>query len=377
MRNWGRVGPIEPPEILRPAILQIPFALRELDQRRETLNFSLIPIQAKRRSTELVALAYRMWETLSNSNLNVIVRYFREAIDLNPGNASAFAGLSHALIAESLWGFPNAPASYASAQAASEKALEIDAELHEARGAAAWLNLVQKRDWRGAREGFDEVMKYRPHCSRSMMGEAMLNIAGGNVMKASSLLLIAAQQDPLSSDAMGLYCWSLYLAGEYANSLRHIEHFRASGQSSSVADAVEALASIHLDEPVSNVPDIEALAASIPQHPVVRGTLGYTYAVTGQRQRASELLDIMTKPGTRTISCDPYAVALILIGLKEGEKAVYWLEKSYREGSLWSLGFPSDPILQTLRNDANGRPFLNGMSYPVPDNANRRSGFAG
>jgi hypothetical protein len=256
MRNWGRVGPIEPPEILRPAILQIPFALRELDQRRETLNFSLIPIQAKRRSTELVALAYRMWETLSNSNLNVIVRYFREAIDLNPGNASAFAGLSHALIAESLWGFPNAPASYASAQAASEKALEIDAELHEARGAAAWLNLVQKRDWRGAREGFDEVMKYRPHCSRSMMGEAMLNIAGGNVMKASSLLLIAAQQDPLSSDAMGLYCWSLYLAGEYANSLRHIEHFRASGQSSSVADAVEALASIHLDEPVSNLDNL-------------------------------------------------------------------------------------------------------------------------
>jgi hypothetical protein len=37
---------------------------------------------------------------------------------------------------------------------------------------------------------------------------------------------------------------------------------------------------------------------------------------------------------------------------------VHWLEQSYREGSLWSLGFPSDPILAQLRNDLHYRLFL-------------------
>jgi hypothetical protein len=98
---------------------------------------------------------------------------------------------------------------------------------------------------------------------------------------------------------------------------------------------------------------------------VLRGALGYAYGVAGQRRRASELLDVMTNPGTRSKSHEPYAVALILIGLSERQKAVTLLEQSYREGSRWSLGFPSDPILAPLRNDPHYRQFLSKVSYPA------------
>ena len=202
-----------------------------------------------------------------------------------------------------------------------------------------------------------------------MVGRAMLHIAEGCLKEASALLLEAAEQHALSTPATALHCWSEYLAGEYTNALFQIEQARASGQFGLVFDAVEALASIQLEEPDAQIERIESLAADSPHHDVLRGALGYAYGVTGQDQRARELLDAVTNPGTGSKSREPYAIALLLIGLNERRKAVQWLERSYREGSLWSLGFPSDPILAPLRNDPYYQLFMSKAGYPVPENA--------
>jgi len=365
MRNRGRIVTDAPPEIPTPVLLHPPPVREESVPRNEILDVSLLPGPAKARSAELVAHAYKMWKTLSIRNIDGIVRHFREAIDLDPGNAEAFAGLSHSLIAGGFLGRASAPVQYHCAEAALQRALEIDSELPEAKCAAAWLKMVSTRDWQGARRGFDEALKHPPQGTRGIVGRAMLHIAEGCLQEASVLLLKAAQQDPLSTPVMSLYCWSQYLAGEYAHALDQINQARSSGRSGPIADAVEALAYIQLEEPDACVQRMETLAADSPDHVVLRGALGYAYGVAGQRRRASELLDVMTNPGTRSKSHEPYAVALILIGLSERQKAVTLLEQSYREGSRWSLGFPSDPILAPLRNDPHYRQFLSKVSYPA------------
>jgi hypothetical protein len=42
-----------------------------------------------------------------------------------------------------------------------------------------------------------------------------------------------------------------------------------------------------------------------------------------------------------------------LLALDERNQAITYLEASYAEGSLWSLGFQCDPILQHLRDDSS------------------------
>ena len=369
MRNRGRIVTDAPPEIPTPVLLHPPPVREESVPRNEILDVSLLPGPAKARSAELVAHAYKMWKTLSIRNIDGIVRHFREAIDLDPGNAEAFAGLSHSLIAGGFLGRASAPVQYHCAEAALQRALEIDSELPEAKCAAAWLKMVSTRDWQGARRGFDEALKHPPQGTRGIVGRAMLHIAEGCLKEASALLLEAAEQHALSTPATALHCWSEYLAGEYTNALFQIEQARASGQFGLVFDAVEALASIQLEEPDAQIERIESLAADSPHHDVLRGALGYAYGVTGQDQRARELLDAVTNPGTGSKSREPYAIALLLIGLNERRKAVQWLERSYREGSLWSLGFPSDPILAPLRNDPYYQLFMSKAGYPVPENA--------
>jgi tetratricopeptide (TPR) repeat protein len=270
---------------------------------------------------------------------------------LDPGNAAALAGLSNALIAEGLLGRVSASAAYTSAEAAMQRALEIDSEQPEAKCAAAWLKMVSVRDWQGARRGFDEALNDSTRSTGAILGRALLHIAEGCQPEAAGFLLEVAGKNVLSTLAIAFYSWSEYLAGEYEHALYQIAQVRASGRSGHVFDAVEAL------------------AASSLCHDVLRGALGYIYAVNGQSQRAIQLLDAMTKPKKRRLGDEPYSVALILIGLKENQKAVYWLERSYRGGSLWSLGFRSDPILESLRNDPHFRQFMSKVSYPVPENA--------
>jgi len=375
MRNRGRFLTNEPPKTHEDLAPHASIVQEKSVQGNMFPDFSLIPGPRKTRSAELVALANRTWETLSHRNLGAIARLFREAIDLDPGNAQAFTGLANALIAGGMLGITRASVGYSSAEAALQWALEIDPELPEAKCAAAWLKMVSQRDWQGARHGFDTVLKHRPACTSCMGGRAMLHIAEGSPEEASGLLLEVAQHNSLSSLAMALYFWSQYLSREHANVLLQIEQAKASGQYGLVFDAVEALASIQLEDSDTQLERIEATAADSPRDNMLQGALGYVYSATGQRLRASEILDAMTYRETHEQGHEPFAKAIILVGLNEPQKAVQLLEQSYREGSLWSLGFLSDPILDTLRNDPHYQLFLNKVSYPAHENALPRLGF--
>ena len=366
LRNRDRVPRSTLVEIPRPAPLRGLHFQSEPDRHRSTLDSPRIPSSARQRSAALVAFAYKLWASVSNENLKMIARCSREAIDLDPGNAEAFAVLSHALIMEGLMGILRIPAAYVSAKTALERAVEIDAELPETKCAAAWLKLVLDRDWHGARREFDECRNQRLPCKRALVGRALLHIAEGCPREASGLLREFLQHNALDAQAAALYCWSQYLAEESSDALNLVEEARASGQSGSVLDAVEALACVHCETPDAYIPRIEALLADAPRHDLLRGVLGYAFALNGQAQRANAILDAIAHPVSAQKTADPYAIALVLMGLNEKHDAVQWLEQSYRNGSFWSLGFPSDPILKSLRDESSYRMFLNTISCLAP-----------
>jgi len=259
------------------------------------------------------------------------------------------------------------PEAYAAAREALERAIELDAESVEAKCAAAWLKTLSERDWPGARRGFDGILSGPLLNRRAIIGRSLLHIAEGSPGKAENLLQVLLQHSALSSRASALCYWSKYLAGEYREVLDLIEEAKRSGHSGPVLDTVEALASIRCENPEVYIARIEAVATDSAGHALLNGILGYALALNGQIQRANEILDVTTREVDDTKGADPYAVALILIALGEKQDAVQWLEQSYRSGSLWSLAFPSDPMLQPLRDEPGYRAFLSRANYPVPD----------
>jgi tetratricopeptide (TPR) repeat protein len=374
LKARGRIGDLEVSLIpdLEPS--RTGFSPDSLHHHNNNWDSSLISSQARVRSDQLVALAAKRWETLSHCNLPGILHHYREAIDLNPGCAPAYVGLSMGLIAQGAWGLVSPLVAYASARAALGEAVKIDSELPLAKCASAWLKMLSARDWDGARHRFEETLEHDPSCVRSVNGRGLLYIAEGRLNEASELFLEGAQRSPLSSASMTMYCWSRYLAGQFEYALHLVDEIRATGQSGPLLDAVEALAAIQVDDREVKVYRIEALAAEGPHHDVLRGALGYAYAVNGQVKRARELLESMTNRAKGKMNREPYAIALILIGMNEQNQAADYLEQSYRGGSLWSLGFRSDPILEPLRSRPRLSQFLRELGYPESEDNRSRLG---
>ncbi len=344
--------------------------IRPLDKRDGASNYGpsseppLISGQAQSRSSRLIDLAQAMWSSVSHRNLTAIIHHYREAIDLNPENAEAYAGLSLAFIQQGLLGPVYPPHSYAVGAAALEHALTIDCDLPLAKCAKAWLAMVSRRDWEIASRGFDEILKAFPSCTRSMNGRALLFIAEGRIDLASAILLKAAQEVPLSSVPMALCCWCAYLTGDHVLALDRVDEVRATERPSPILDAVEALSAIQFLDDRARLDHLEELAMEYPKHDVLRGALGFIHAKRGQSSKARELLGWMTEKKFGRSRREPYAIALILIGLNEPQKAAPLLEQSYRNGSLWSLGFKADPILKFMRDDSPYRRLFAKLGYP-------------
>ncbi|MFZ0304502.1 MAG: hypothetical protein WAL75_17555 [Terracidiphilus sp.] len=354
----------EPPETARPELFHNLSTIDKPISSQEERVDCLIPEPARMRSAELATTAHRMWEVLSDRNLTTISGYFREAVDLDHENASAYAGLSFVLIAEAIYGIASTSIAYVAAKAAVDRALEIDPHLPEARCTAAWINMISQRDWQRAGRGFDEALSRQVPDWRAMTGRAVLHIAEQKLEKASQLLLNAEEMTPLSSFARALHCWNEYLRNEFETALFQVSQVRVLGHSGPMINALEALACLQFEEGIVLIDRLKGLAADSPNHPVVRGALGYAFAMEGRHHEAGEFLKSMTESESRGNGCEPYAVALILIGLDEKRKAVDRLEQSYREGSFWSLGFRSDPILACLRKEPTFLQFLKKAGYP-------------
>ena len=364
-------------EIANPLPLDSPLANKNSHHQVQPIDYLHIPESANSRSAGLAAHAFKFWPIISTRNITEMALLFRKAIELDLTNATAFAGLSLVMIVEGLWGLVRTPEATTAAQSALQWALEIDSELPAAKCAAAWLKMTVTRDWQGARRDFDEVLMRQPPPPLALVGRAVLQIAAGSPQEASGLLLKAAQASPLSSNEVGWYCWSEYLAGEYANAFHQIEEYRVSGRSEPVTDAVEALVSIQLEEPGTQIERLEMLAASSLRNDVLRGALGYSYAIAGQREKAIAILNAMTLPKAHEKNHEPYAIALVLTGLNQRQEAVKWLERSYQEGSLRSIGFLQDPILASMRNHLHFRMFLSEVTRAVPSSSDSRLGCTG
>jgi tetratricopeptide (TPR) repeat protein len=338
----------------------------DADESSNALAPYVVAGSSERRASELVGLAQKMWETLSESNLSRIAEKYREAVDMDPFNASAFAGLSHTLIGEGVFGRIHPSDAYFTAEAALRRALDLNPELAEAKCAAAWLKMLVGRDWEGAQISFDRLLNQQPTNTQALVGRALLSIAEGCFADASNLLREASFRRPLSTTATSLLCWTEYLAGRFESALVLVAQARDNGYTGGMLNTVEALAGVMLAGPMACIQRLEVLIAESPRHYGLQGVFGYACGITGQYQRARQVIDSMTVSGIRG-TCDyGYSIAITFLGLNETEAAMEWLEKSYIYGSLWSLGFRWDPILTTLRNDPGAKELWGKMIYPVP-----------
>jgi tetratricopeptide (TPR) repeat protein len=84
--------------------------------------------------------------------------------------------------------------------------------------------------------------------------------------------------------------------------------------------------------------------------PYVLGALGHAYAVSGNREKACQVLgDLRDLSKRRYVA--PFASALIYTGLGDNERTFEWLEKAFEDRSWEMLRLKIDPRFDAQRAD--------------------------
>lgn len=336
---------------------------------------SVAAVDPKTCANALVESGYSLWRTNSTRTLPLIAQSFRQAADFDAQNPSAYAGLAHALIAQRLLGMLNPEDADEAARAAAERGFELDRHSAETRSAMAWAKLVTNRDWNAARSLFEPLV-HEPNVSgRTLVGWAILKIGAGRIAEGTEFLSRACLMDPLIPARWGLRAWADYLRGDYLQARNHIRSSVISGNQGPILCGVKALLSLQTEVPEVSVARIEEMIEDRLNVPLLRGALGYANAKRGDHLQARTILRRLADQNHREARGPFYAVAMILTALGEYEEAVRALESCFSQGSLWSFGFHSDPLLRPLKQHPRFRMFLQ-RSYPLDHGSLNNIGIA-
>jgi DNA-binding winged helix-turn-helix (wHTH) protein/Flp pilus assembly protein TadD len=270
----------------------------------------------------------RYWGKYTVEGLLKGINHFRAATKIDPNFALAFSGLADCYYRLSnIYLHPNE--AMPKARSASMNALGLDKTLGETHALLGLIRTFYERDWRAAETEFKRSIELAVDCAlvHNRYGWALGML--GHFDAAIAEMKEALRLAPFSSELHVGFGIILHLArledlaiGEAHLALDIEPDFYAAHTLLGMAYAQQR----RLGEAVTELQE----AASLAHVSWTLGYLGYACGISGQRQRAFDLLFELAQR-SRQNYVSPYTLALIHAGLGDKEQALLCLENAYED----------------------------------------------
>ena len=302
------------------------------------------------------------WDQRTEQGLLKAIDYVRQAIQLDPNYAPAYIGLAdtYALLGEYLYSPPRE--AFPQAKSAALKAREIDAALAEAYSSLAEVAFFYEWDWISAEESYKRAVELKRNYASGHHAYAWFLMAMNRLEEATEYLKRAQKLDPRSLTLNTVLGLPFYYARQYEKALAQYRetlemepdfiqaHYYIASALTQLGRYEEAIAEYQRVIPIEYTQQASAL-------------LGYTYAISGQEEKAIKMLsELRELSKVRYVS--PYLEAIIHTGLGQKEQAFAKLEKACQERAAWSVFINADPFFDSLRADSRFISLLRCIGLP-------------
>jgi TolB-like protein/Tfp pilus assembly protein PilF len=288
------------------------------------------------------------WSKYTRAGLEKAIDFFRQAIDLDPTYALAYAGMANCYFRLATVYLPPKEA-LPKAKAAAIQALEIDPMLSEAHASLGLVKMRLEWDWEEAEREFRRAIELNPSNSTAHQWYSSYLCSLGRFDEAHAEILVAQELDPLSlqiSVSVGVNFW---LKRQYDTAVRQLLDTLAMDQNSVGAHVMLGLVYEQMGDFPKAIAELNE-ANRLGETSIILGFLGRVYAVSGKKQEAQDVLAALeAQAKDRYISA--YSVALIHAGLGETDPAFIWLEMAHEQGDENLAWLAIDPRLDSLRTD--------------------------
>ena len=298
----------------------------------------------------------------TRSEIQTGISDFRQAIEIDPSYGLAHVGLADAYRVLALSGESPATEALPQAKAASRKAVEIDDGLAEAHTALGLISFWYDWDFGEAENQFKRAIELDPNSPDTREAYATLLSYTGRHTEALAEIKRARELDPLNVRTGALEGTMLIYAGRIDEALVRLQ--KTLELEPNYWFAMQYVASAYIEKGMFAEAAAEARKArelsGVSTRPT--GFLGYALAKAGRRAEArAELEGLLRLSKERYVS--PYNIAMIYNGLGEGDEALEWLERGYREREPRMVFLTAEPKWNNLRSDPRFKDLLHRVGF--------------
>ncbi len=277
---------------------------------------------------------------------NNAIRYYEEALKLDPDYALAYCGLADNYAYMGSVVMPEKEA-IAKEKEFAQKALALDPDLAEAHMSLA-LALVADFDWRNGLKEFDRALELNPNLAFAYELQSWTLNGLGRFDEAIAKTRKAVELDPLNPFFQMSLSFYQYWAGQYDDAIAQARRTLAMDPNSAISHVLLGLSFLKKGDTAGAIAELQKTKAPDPGA-WYQGFLGYAYGISGDRAKAEQALHELEDLAKRQY-VSPTAFATIYLGLGQKEKCLDWLEKAYEEqdSACWYLKI--DQIYDSVRN---------------------------
>lgn len=292
------------------------------------------------------------WNKRTEDALRSGIQYFEEAIAENPNYALPYAGLADSYAILGNRGALAPKDAMPKAKAAALKALEIDAELAEAHASLGLVNAVYDWDWTAAEQQFRRAIALNQRYATAYHWYALNCLTPmGRLDEAVQQIQRAEQLDPVSlviGTVKGqLFCFKRQYDDaieQLRRTIRLDANFYLAHWHLGLAYAQKAMFS----EAIASLETARTLSKGSP---FILGSLGQTYAWSGDKVDARKLLEELRGLSSRRYVCST-EIARIYAALSEEDQVYEWLGRACEERAVSVVHLHVDPTYDGLRRHA-------------------------
>jgi eukaryotic-like serine/threonine-protein kinase len=301
------------------------------------------------------------WNKRTAEGLKKSIAYFGQAAQQDPGYALAYGGLAESYDLMSSYNVLPPNESFPKAQAAAQKALEIDGSMVEALTVLADVDAQYRWDWSGAEREFAHAIQLNPRDANVHYFYSYDCLSPrGRHEEAILEMKQALDLDPLSliinTNLGRVYYW----ARRYDDAIAQLR--RTLDMEPGFPWAHGALGFAYEQKGMSQ----EAIREFQKSFELSGGNPGYlamlaqAYGSAHQAREAREIAERLEAQSQQHY-ISPYEIAIIYCSIGEDDKAIAWLEKAFdvRDDNLNFLKV--DPPCDRLRADRRFQELLRRM----------------
>jgi TolB-like protein/DNA-binding winged helix-turn-helix (wHTH) protein/Tfp pilus assembly protein PilF len=294
------------------------------------------------------------WNRRSQQDLQRGIAYFEQAIDRDPANALAYAGLADSYFVRAISGALPTQEAMPKAKAAALKALEIDDSLAEAHTSLAQITANYEWNWSKAEAEYKRAIELNPSYSTGHHYYATFLNAMGRHAEALEEMKRAQELDPLSPAISSFVGRAYYYAGRTDDAIRQDQNVLESEPSFEMARSflIRSLEQVgRFEDAIAQLKIEEAQQGRGSEQAAARLR---AYRATGA---AGYWREVLREPQNGTAGAD-LDTAAIYARLGDKDPAFALLNRAYDQHNMWLMNLKVDPRFDNLRSDARFQSLL-------------------